>query len=165
MNYHLTDSDRTLDPKPLAECSSPPFDAAYLLNYQNVAGSPDQSCVSLTPQGPPSPVSLCRASRGSRSHIDVLLVEIFPVIHSLVAIRSGLRALRQIACLHRLPAIAFVGTVNFFRILGDIDLRPLFRYGSPIPCRLVGKMSCCPRPRKSRSRCYGGKNPKDIHPR
>jgi hypothetical protein len=99
---------------------------------------------------------------GSRSHI-VLPVEHFPVLHFPVAIRSGLRALRQIACLHRLPAIAFGGTFNIFRIPGDIDLRPLFRYGSPTQCGPVGKMSSYarPRPRMSRSRCHDGNNSKD----
>jgi hypothetical protein len=101
--------------------------------------------------------------RRSRSHIDVLPVELFPVLPFLVAIRSGLRALRQIACLHRLPAIVFGGTSNIFRILGGIDLRPLSRYGSPIQCRPVGKMSyyAHPGPRTRRFRCHEGKNPKD----
>jgi hypothetical protein len=97
--------------------------------------------------------------RRSRSHIDVLPVALFPVLPFLVAIRSGLRALRQIACLRRLPAIVLGGTSNIFRILGGI----VFRYGSPIQCRPVGKMSynAHPRPRTSRSRCHDGKNPKD----
>ena len=106
-----------------------------------------------------------RMFRGSRSRI-VLPVEHFPVLHFPVAIRSGLRVLRQIACLHRLPAKVFGGTFTIFRIPGDIDLRPLFHCGSPIPCRSVGKMSCHarPRPRMGRSRCHDGKHRQEQCP-